>query len=58
MYEAAQFGGVPPETMCRAYTDKVNNAALKQLYPKLRMEFTKYRSSPDDFYIETIILGR
>jgi L-2-amino-thiazoline-4-carboxylic acid hydrolase len=58
-YEAALMLGTNPstiETGCRAGAARLADATLKQLNPNLSFMIRKFRSIPDDFCEEEIIL--
>jgi hypothetical protein len=60
VYEGAQMAGMDKnvtESMCRAGSIPCMNAAVKQLNPRLSYQLTKYRSGPDDFCEEQIVLA-
>ena len=60
VYEGWQMAGLDDktrETMCRAGSLRFMDAAVKQLNPRLSYELRKYRSGPDDFCEEQIVLG-
>ncbi|MFB0563935.1 MAG: L-2-amino-thiazoline-4-carboxylic acid hydrolase [Candidatus Lokiarchaeia archaeon] len=58
IYEAARIMGVDPETLCRKGSMVFMDAVAKQLNPNLSYSCTKFRSSPDDFCEETVILKK
>ena len=60
VYEAAHMLGMDAktiETMCRASSEKFMDTVAKQLNPNLSSRITKFRSAPDDFCEEEIVLG-
>ena len=60
VYEAAQMlemDAVSIEAMCCTGPERLMNAAAKQLNPKLSFRVRKFRSSPQDFCEEEVILG-
>lgn len=60
LYEAAQAVGVDAktiETECRAASMTFMDAVAKQLNPNLSFRLRKFRSAPDDFCEEEIVLG-
>jgi hypothetical protein len=60
MYAAAHELGMDNKTiesMCRAGSITMMDATVKQLNPKLSFHMLKFRSSPDDFCEEEIVLG-
>ena len=60
IYEAAQMVGLDAKTieaMCRAGSLKFMDTAAKQLNPNLNYQIRKFRSGPDDFCEEEILLG-
>jgi len=60
VYEGWQMAGLDDktrETMCRAGSLRFMDAAVKQLDPKLTYQLLKYRSGPDDFCEEQIVLA-
>lgn len=60
MYAAAHELGMDNktiETMCRAGVIRMMDASVKQLNPKLTARLVKFRSSPDDYCEEEIVLG-
>jgi hypothetical protein len=59
MYEAARALGMDAktiETVCRGGPLSGMNASVKQLNPNLNVQIQKFRSTPDDFCDEVIIL--
>jgi hypothetical protein len=59
IYEAARAAGMDAntiETACHAGPVRFMNAAVKQLNPNLNVRLQKFRSAPDDFCEEEIIL--
>jgi hypothetical protein len=59
IYEAARTLGMDAnaiETVCRAGALKMMDTVLKQLNPNLNVRLQKFRSTPDDFCEEEIIL--
>lgn len=59
-YEGWQMAGLDDktrETMCRAGSLRLMDAAVKQLDPRLTYQLAKYRSRPDDFCEEQIVLA-
>jgi Rod binding domain-containing protein len=60
IYEAARTLGMDAkaiETNCRAGWVRLGDAVVKQLNPNLNLRLQKFRSAPDDFCEEAIILG-
>jgi len=60
IYEAAWMLGMDArtiETGCRAGPMKFMYAVVKQLNPNLNLRVRKFRSTPDAFYDEEIVLG-
>jgi len=60
IYEAAQMLGMDAktiETLCRAGSITFMDAVAKQLNPNLSMRLRKFRSAPDDFCEEEMVLG-
>jgi hypothetical protein len=58
LYEAARMIGLDAETIeitCRA--DKLLDTMFKQVNPNLSHRLRKFRSGPDDFCEEEIVLG-
>ncbi|MEE9379242.1 MAG: hypothetical protein V3V33_14555 [Candidatus Lokiarchaeia archaeon] len=58
VYEATKLMGLDPETMCRHSAMPFMNTIVKQLDPNLGYELEKYRSGPDDFCQESIVLKK
>jgi hypothetical protein len=59
VYEGSRRAGLdelPIETMCRYGPVKFMGALVKQLNPNLNYQLIKYRSAPDDFCEEAIVL--
>ena len=59
-YDGLQAGGLDGktrETMCRSGSLRLMDAVVKQFDPKLSYHLVKYRSAPDDFCEEEIVLG-
>ena len=59
-YEAARMLGMDAsaiETSCRAGPMRFADAVVKQLNPNLNLQIRKFRSTPDDFCEEEIVLG-
>jgi L-2-amino-thiazoline-4-carboxylic acid hydrolase len=59
IYEAARMLGMDAntiETVCRGGPIRLMDAAVKQLNPNLNARLQKFRSTPDDFCEEVIIL--
>ena len=60
VYEAAQMlamGAKTIETMCRSGPQRFMDAAAKELNANLSFQLWKFRSAPDDFCEEGIVLG-
>jgi len=60
IYEAAQtlgLDGKTIETMCNASTNRFDEMLVKQLNPGLSFRLRKFRSAPDDFCEEEVVLG-
>lgn len=60
VYEAAQMLGMDAKTIetgCRAASIRFMDAVAKQLNPSLSFRLRKFRSAPDDFCEEEIVLG-
>jgi hypothetical protein len=60
IYEAARMVGMDADTIetgCRAGPIRLMDAVAKQLNPNLNLRVAKFRSSPDDFCAEEIVLG-
>ncbi len=58
VYEAVKMMGLDPEMLCRHSAVPFMNTIVKQMDPNLSYELEKYRSGPDDFCQETIILKK
>ncbi len=56
IYEAAQTLGLDPESACHANPLIHMDALVKQLNPNLSYRLLKYRTAPDDFCEEEIVL--
>lgn len=59
-YDAAHMLGIDAnaiETICRAGSMRMADAAVKQLNPNLNVRVQKFRSTPDGFCDEEIVLG-
>jgi len=59
LYEGWQMAGLDDktrETMCRTGSLRFMDAVVKQLSPRLSYQLSKYRSAPDDFCEEQIVL--
>ena len=59
-YEAARWLGMDVnaiEASCHAGPMKLMDTVVKQLNPKLDLQVCKFRSTPDDFCEEEIVLG-
>ena len=60
VYEAAQSVGIDTETiknLCRTGSLKFMDAMVKQLNPDLSYQLKKFRTGPDDYCEEEILLG-
>ena len=60
VYEAAQMLGIDAKTieaMCRAGPNSFMDTFAKQLNPNLSWRVPKFRSAPDDFCEEEVVLG-
>ena len=60
VYEAAQSAGIDTgtiETLCRNGSLKFMDAMVKQLNPKLTYQLLKFRSGPDKYCEEEILLS-
>jgi hypothetical protein len=60
IYEAARMVGMDAnaiETGCRAGPMRFMDAAVKQLNPNLNLRVREFRSTPDGFCDEEIVLG-
>jgi hypothetical protein len=60
IYEATRTLGMEAnaiETVCRAGALRMMDTVLKQLNPNLNVRLQKFRSTPDDFCEEEIIIG-
>ena len=58
VYASGEMLGVDANTIesrCRGGSEKVMNAATRQLNPELEYQLQKFRSSSDDFCIEAIV---
>ena len=58
VYEAAKLMGLDSEKMCRHSAMPFMDTIVKQLDPNLGYELEKYRSGPDDFCQESIVLKK
>jgi hypothetical protein len=59
-YDAAHMLGMDAaaiETICRAGSIKMADSAVRQLNPKLNVRIHEFRSTPDGFCTEEIVLG-
>ena len=56
VYTAGQMLGLDVETLCRNGAAKLMYTATKELNPKLSYQLRKFRSGPDDFCEEAIVL--
>ncbi|MCX5997929.1 MAG: L-2-amino-thiazoline-4-carboxylic acid hydrolase [Chloroflexi bacterium] len=59
-YDAAAMLGMDAnaiETICRAGSIRMADAAVKQLNPNLNVRVQKFRSAPDGFCVEEIVEG-
>jgi len=60
VYEAARtlgMDGKAIEAMCRASSIRFDDMRVKQLNPNLSLRLRKFRSGPDDFCEEEVVLG-
>jgi hypothetical protein len=58
VYEATKLMGLDPETLCHHGPIPLMNTIVKQLDPNLGYELEKFRSGPDDFCQESIVLKK
>lgn len=58
VYEAAKLMGLDSEILCRHSAVSFMNTIVKQIDPNLGYELEKYRSGPDDFCQEAIVLKK
>lgn len=58
VYEATKLMGLDSETMCRYSAIPFMDTIVKQIDPNLGYELEKYRSGPDDFCQESIVLKK
>jgi hypothetical protein len=58
VYEAAKLMGLASEELCRHSAVPFMDTMVKQIDPNLGYELEKYRSGPDDFCQESIVLKK
>jgi hypothetical protein len=58
VYEATRLMGLDSEALCRHGAVAFMNTVVKQIDPNLGYELEKYRSGPDDFCKESIVLKK
>ncbi|MCK4736562.1 MAG: L-2-amino-thiazoline-4-carboxylic acid hydrolase [Methanophagales archaeon] len=58
VYEAAQTMGLDLKAFCLAGPNRFMDTGAKQLNPKLSFQMRKFRSAPDDFCEEEVVLEK